>query len=127
MEQLKILFVLFIGGGLGTVLRSVFSKLLNPISEHFYWGTFGVNIIGSLLLGFLIGLTYKNPLFASQSLYLFLAVGLCGGFTTFSAFALENNNLLKNGQFLEFALYLAASIILGILAIGLGLWMSKFS
>ncbi|MFT4791250.1 MAG: CrcB protein [Arcticibacterium sp.] len=127
MEQIRTLFVLFIGGGLGTVLRYALSKLLNPLSDHFYWGTFSVNIIGSLILGIVIGFSYKNPILYSNTFYPFLAIGLCGGFTTFSTFALENQSLLKSGHFLEFGLYIASSLVMSILAIGLGLWMSKFA
>ena len=85
---------LFIGGGFGTLLRYGLSKIGNPWSDHFFWGTFSVNIIGCLLLGLIIGLSYKNPALASAPLYSFLAIGFCGGFTTFSTFAFENQAFL---------------------------------
>ena len=125
MEQLKTMTALFIGGGFGTILRYGLSKIGNPLSDHFFWGTFGVNIIGCLLLGLIIGLSYKNPALASAPLYSFLAIGLCGGFTTFSTFAFENQAFLKNGQILEFTFYTLSSIIIGILAISLGLHTAK--
>ena len=125
MEALKTLFVLFVGGGVGTLLRYGLSQLLNPMSMHFYWGTFGVNAIGSLVLGIVVGLGLNNNVFAGQPLYSFLVVGVCGGFTTFSTFALENQGLLKNGLYLEFGLYAVASMAAGILAITAGLWLSR--
>lgn len=125
MEQLKTLAILFIGGGIGTLLRYGFSKIANPISTHFYWGTFGVNILGCLLLGMAIGYGLKQPSFATNSLYLFLVVGLCGGFTTFSTFALENHTLLKKEMLFPFLTYTIASIATGIIAVAAGLWISK--
>lgn len=125
MEQLKTMTALFIGGGFGTLLRYGLSKIGNPWSDHFFWGTFSVNIIGCLFLGLIVGISYKNPALASTPLYSFLAIGLCGGFTTFSTFAFENQTFLKNGQILEFSLYTISSIILGILAISLGLYSAK--
>lgn len=125
MNALKPILLLFLGGGLGTVLRYIASKALNPLSSHFAWGTFGVNILGSLLLGLLVGYSLKHPQISQQDWYPFLAIGLCGGFTTFSSFALENHNFLKNGQFMEFALYLSTSIVLGVLAIAAGVFISK--
>ena len=72
-----------------------------------------------------VGISYKNPALASTPLYSFLAIGLCGGFTTFSTFAFENQTFLKNGQILEFTFYTLSSIIIGILAISLGLHTAK--
>jgi CrcB protein len=125
MEQLKTMTALFIGGGFGTLLRYGLSKIGNPWSAHFFWGTFSVNTIGCFLLGLIVGISYKNPALASAPLYSFLAIGLCGGFTTFSTFAFENQAFLKNGQILEFSVYTLSSIIIGVLAISLGLYSAK--
>jgi len=84
-----------------------------------------INFIGSLLLGILLGYSIKQGNWSENSL-LFLTTGLCGGFTTFSTFAFENHALLKNGDFLNFSLYIFGSILLGIFAVFLGMYLSKY-
>ncbi len=121
---MKSLLFIFIGGGLGSVVRYGLSKFLN-LGFAFPTGTFAVNILGSLILGIIMGVVLKNNL-NSSPFVLFLTVGFCGGFTTFSAFALENLNFLKNGDYTSFASYTAASLLIGILAIFIGFWISKF-
>jgi CrcB protein len=121
---MKQLLLVFLGGGLGSALRYIVSKSLNPIFDNFYLGTFAVNILGCLIIGFLFGFALKEN-YLSQNHMLFLATGFCGGFTTFSAFALEQNELLRTGQLTNFLIYLVASIICGVLAVLLGLWVSK--
>lgn len=121
---MKTLLYIFIGGGLGSVLRYGLSKYLNA-GVIFPYGTLGVNVLGSLILGFLMGVVLKNNLQTSASV-LFLTVGFCGGFTTFSAFAFENFNFLKNGAYVSFATYTLSSLVLGILAVFVGFWISKF-
>lgn len=122
---MKQALLVFIGGGLGSVLRYAISKYLNPFFEHFYLGTFTVNSIGCLLIGFLIGYSLKGD-FLNQNQMLLLATGFCGGFTTFSTFALEKHTLLKSAALLHFSLYTISSIAIGILAIALGMWLAKF-
>lgn len=121
---MKQAFLVFLGGGLGSVLRYLISRRLNPLFQNFFMGTFLVNIIGCLLIGFVLGLTAKGN-FLSSNGTLFLATGFCGGFTTFSAFAFEKHHLLRNGEFFNFALYMLSSVGVGILAVVLGLWLAK--
>ena len=122
---MKQLLLVFLGGGLGSCLRFLISKTFNSYFQHFYLGTFLVNVIGCLLIGLVLGLSYKSN-YLTQSQTLLLSTGFCGGFTTFSAFAFEKHTLLKAGELFHFSLYTISSIVLGLLAIALGLWIARF-
>ncbi|WP_431122596.1 fluoride efflux transporter CrcB [Flagellimonas flava] len=122
---MKQVLLVFLGGGLGSALRYLISKPLNIVFHNFFLGTFLVNIVGCLLIGIILGFSAKNNLLTSNNT-LFLATGFCGGFTTFSAFAFEKHTLIKNSELFHFSLYTLSSIIVGILAVALGLWLSKF-
>lgn len=122
---MKGLLMVFLGGGLGSVLRYLISISLNRTSYSIPWGTLTVNIAGSLILGFVLGVSFKSG-FLNNSYLLFLASGFCGGFTTFSTFAYENQSLLRTGDLLNFSIYTFGSVILGILAIILGVFLAKF-
>jgi len=121
---MKQLALVFIGGGIGSMLRYAISKTLNPYFQHFFLGTFLVNILGCLLIGIIIGLSLKTNIL-SQNQTLLLATGFCGGFTTFSTFALEKHSLLRDGELLHFSFYTLSSIAVGILAVVFGLWISR--
>ncbi|MGY8952394.1 MAG: fluoride efflux transporter CrcB [Flavobacteriales bacterium] len=86
--------LIFLGGGLGSVLRFLISQYISKkIESGIPWGTFVVNILGSLLLGAIIGFFHKMNLSSSQYV-VFFTIGFCGGFTTFSTFTMENLLLL---------------------------------
>lgn len=121
---MKPLLLVFFGGGLGSVLRYLVSKALNSYYPNFYLGTFLVNVLGCLLIGIIFSLTLRAN-FLSQQQVLLLATGFCGGFTTFSAFALESQFLLKDFSWLQMGFYVGASILIGILAVALGFWLGK--
>jgi len=121
---MKHLLLVFLGGGLGSVLRYGVGKWAGGTWAPFPLGTFTVNILGSLLIGLIMGLALRNSS-VSQSSVLFLVTGLCGGFTTYSAFAYENYNLLKNGDLLTFSLYTLGSLVLGFAAVFLGIWLGR--
>lgn len=119
---MKQLLFVFIGGGLGSVLRFLLGKYLNNPETGIPFGTFAANILGSLLIGIILGLAAKNEAL-SQNQTLLLATGFCGGFTTFSTFAYENHVFLKNGDFMHFAFYTIASFVLAFLAVFLGMYV----
>ena len=121
---MKQLILVFLGGGLGSVLRFIVGKWLNNSENGIPYGTFAANIIGSLLIGVILGLAAKNESL-TQSQTLLLATGFCGGFTTFSTFAYENHLFLKSGDFMSFAIYTIASFVVGFLAVFLGMFLVK--
>jgi CrcB protein len=121
---MKQVLLVFIGGGFGSVARYLLGKFLNNSDGGIPLGTFAANILGSLLIGIILGLAAKNDTL-TQSQTLLLATGFCGGFTTFSTFAYENYSFLKSGDFMAFALYAIASFAVGILAVFGGMYVSK--
>ena len=121
---MKQVLLVFVGGGVGSALRYVVGKFLKTVSSGFPWGTFSVNIVGSLLIGLFMGIALKNSSL-SENQTLLLITGFCGGFTTFSAFAYENQVFLKEGDIMSFLIYTLGSIAVGIVAIFLGLFISK--
>lgn len=125
MAMLKQLLLIGAGGFIGSVARYLVSRL----NTHIEWfaipiGTLAVNVLGSLLIGFLIGISEKSPILTVEW-RMFLMVGLCGGFTTFSSFTGENLMLLRNGQILPLLLYTGLSIFLGFTAVYLGYISTK--
>jgi len=121
---MKYALLVFIGGGFGSVLRYLIGNLFHNLLCAFPIGTMTVNIFGSLLIGILFGLGLKNG-GLSETQSLLLVTGFCGGFTTFSAFAMENQMFLKSGDYVQFISYTLGSLILGIAAVVLGLIISK--
>ena len=121
---MKSLLLVFFGGGFGSVLRYMIGKHLNSAENGIPYGTFLANILGSLLIGLILGFAAKNDSL-TQNQTLLLATGFCGGFTTFSTFAYENHMFLKSGDFLSFAIYTIASFVIGFLAVFLGMFLVK--
>ncbi|MCU0377849.1 MAG: fluoride efflux transporter CrcB [Bacteroidales bacterium] len=118
--MLKNILLIGAGGFLGSIAR-YFVSLLN-LSISFYSvpvGTLIVNVAGSFLIGFLTGIAEKSMILSTEW-RLFLMVGLCGGFTTFSTFTNENLMLLHNGQLLAVLLYTGLSLFLGFIAVYAG-------
>ena len=121
---MKGLLLVFLGGGTGSIARYLLSKYINDSSSGIPYGTFAANILGSLIIGIILGWALKNDTLSSNTTLL-LATGFCGGFTTFSTFAYENHALLKSGDFMTFALYAIASFAIGILAVFGGMELAK--
>ena len=122
---MKNLALVFIGGGTGSMARYLLGKFLNNSTTGIPYGTFLANILGSLLIGLILGYFAKSENL-SQETTLLLATGFCGGFTTFSTFAYESHLFLKSGDFFSFAAYALASIVVGFAAVFLGMWLVKF-
>lgn len=102
-----------LGGATGSVLRFLMQRLLNPIStDQFPWGTWLVNMSGCLLIGLLWAWGQKNHALSPEARF-FLLAGLCGGFTTLSAFSQESLALLQAKQYLIFLSYALATILGG--------------
>jgi fluoride exporter len=115
--MIKNLLLVGLGGSIGSMARYAASLLIK--SKSFPYGTLTVNIIGSFIIGLLFAMSIKEEgMFENWKL--FLATGICGGFTTFSAFSLENMGLLQSGKIGMAVTYILLSIVLGILATFLG-------
>jgi len=121
---MKQVLIVFIGGGIGSVARYLLGKWLNNLETTIPYGTLLSNVLGSLLMGLVIGYLSKNSNI-SETHTLLLVTGFCGGFTTFSAFAYENHLFLKNGDYVSFLSYSLGSLILSFLAIFSGLYLAK--
>ncbi len=106
-----------LGGAIGSMLRYGISILYS--FKHFPAATFTVNILGSFFIGIIMAISIKDETFFSNW-KLFLATGICGGFTTFSAFSAENVQLLQNGKIFSALIYTTLSILLGIVAAWIG-------
>lgn len=122
--MIKSILLVAIGGSLGTVLRYVANILVSKnMPNKLHFATFTVNILGCLLIGFLIGYLSKQS--ESENLKLLLITGFCGGFTTFSTFGLENYSFIQSGNIITSLIYTALSIIIGILFVGIGIYLAK--
>lgn len=109
----------FIGGGLGSMLRYGIGLYFSSTNSAFPIGTFIANFFACFILGILMGFELKNNIQTSSSL--FFATGFCGGFSTFSTFSNESLKLFENQQYGLGLLYIGSSVILGLIAIYLGI------
>ena len=123
---MKQLLIVFIGGGMGTVMRFLVSKIIPYSGKGFPWSTFCANLIGCLLIGLLIGYLLRHSIENQSSLVLFATIGFCGGFTTFSTFAQENLAFIRSGNYSMFLIYSFISLSVGILMVYLGILIQKY-
>ena len=115
--MLKSIFIVGFGGFIGTVARFLASHYFQEnITSIFPWSTLIINIIGSLLIGIIFGISEKGD-FMSPDVRLFLTVGICGGFTTFSTFSNDAFLLLRQDEWIRFPFYTSMSFFLGLLAV----------
>lgn len=125
---MKLLPVILVG--LGGLIGSVFRYLMAVFFSKYYatsfvpYGTFAVNILGSLLIGIVYGLSERFH-FLTPHWRLFLATGICGGFTTFSAFVFENISMLQQSNYAGFAVYSIGSFVLSLVSVFAGLSIIK--
>ncbi|HWR99768.1 MAG TPA: fluoride efflux transporter CrcB [Prolixibacteraceae bacterium] len=123
--MLKTLFLIGSGSFLGGVARYLTSRVVqNSFASAFPYGTMAVNLLGCLLIGLIFGVSERTNLI-NDEWRIFLTVGFCGGFTTFSTFANENMTLLRDGNFFYFALYTGLSVFLGLVAVFFGNALTK--
>lgn len=123
--QLLNILAVFIGGGTGASLRYLITKLASKCCGFSQWGTFGANILGCFLIGYIFGFTMQKVDVIPPAVKLFLTVGFLGGLTTFSTFSCEAFCFLKDGKMLHCALYVTASFVLGLCATFAGYLLGK--
>jgi CrcB protein len=111
----------FLGGGTRYLSQQFFTKTL---ATSFPINTMVVNILGSFIIGVLYALSEKYNIFSTE-VRMFLTVGFCGGFTTFSTFSIDTLNLIKNGNFGLALFYVLISVLVGFLACFLGIFLIK--
>lgn len=116
------------GGACGAVLRHLSNlAALRLFGPGFPWGTFFVNVAGSLLMGLLIGWLVRRTGGSTNELRLLLATGFLGGFTTFSAFSLDFVTLWRDGPPAIAIGYVLASVMISLLAVITGLWLVRIA
>lgn len=118
--MLRTLLIIGAGSFIGGIARFLLTRLVQSnVQSVFPWGTLAVNVAGCLFIGILYGLFERGNLM-DQQLRLFLTVGFCGGFTTFSTFVNENYLMLSEQNYLQFSAYAVLSLALGLAAVYLG-------
>ncbi|WP_346857581.1 fluoride efflux transporter CrcB [uncultured Draconibacterium sp.] len=119
--MLRTIFIVGAGGFIGSVMRYLVQIFVEKgMSTTFPWGTFIANMAGSFIIGIVFALAQKGNLLSSEW-RMFLAVGVCGGFTTFSSFAYNNLTMLKEQSYGQFIFNVGGSLFFGLLAVYLGM------
>lgn len=121
----KLLLIIGLGGFAGTMARYLSQQLVYryyPVT--FPYGTLAVNLLGCFLIGIFFALSEKGSVLTPEW-RMFLTTGFCGGFTTFSTFSYESVQLINDRQFVYLGVYATASVVAGIAATFLGIWLTK--
>ncbi|MBC7947128.1 MAG: fluoride efflux transporter CrcB [Chitinophagaceae bacterium] len=125
--MIKNLLLVGLGGGLGSMARYLCQRWFSiAFPNHFPWGTLVVNVSGCLLIGIFWGIGLKQ-IAVNENWKLFLLTGICGGYTTFSAFTLESIGLLREERTGLFFAYILASVVVGLLATYVGIRISSYT
>ena len=124
LDILKNTIMVGCGSFLGGAARYLISVSMKTMSKGFPWGTLAVNLVGCLIIGLLWGFFSKNSS-ESSSWALFMTVGICGGFTTFSTFSKEALMMLQAGNFMSLLAYVAISVIAGIALVAAGYYLVR--
>lgn len=120
----RYLIYVIIGSSIGGVARYLSQEFVQKNFPSFIpLGTLSVNIVGSFIIGIIYALAERSKI--SAEVRIFIATGFCGGFTTFSSFAFENVRLLEDGEYFNTALYVVLSLVIGFIAVYLGILFTK--
>ena len=123
--MLKQILLVGLGGAIGSIFRFLTSSLMARYAlSNFPLGTFIANVLGCFILGICIGVFGKNPT-ENENLRLLFVTGFCGGYTTFSTFASENIQMLQQQNYVMLATYTLVSLLVGFLAVAIGLSLGK--
>jgi len=123
--MIRSLIMVFVGGGLGSVVRFSLGRWINSLhTHHFPWGTLLANILACFILGLVIGLADHRQLF-SPNTRLFWTVGFCGGFSTFSTFSHETIYLIQGGFSITSLIYMIFSLLFCVAAVYGGLFAGE--
>jgi len=121
---MKLILIVGIGSFLGGILRYILSLLIQgKFVSSFPFGTLSVNLMGCLVIGLVFAFSERSLI--STDWKLFLATGVCGGFTTFSAFSSETFSMMRNAQYDKAVIYVLASVILGVVFTVIGYLIPK--
>jgi CrcB protein len=122
---MKQILLVFVGGGLGSMMRYLVGRWLPYSGKGFPWMTLYANLLGCFIIGVITGYILRNHSDQQTPLVLFASIGFCGGFTTFSSFANENLSFLRSGDFTHLLTYSMVSWVTGILMVYLGILFEK--
>ena len=117
----RLIAAVAIGGALGSVARYLLGAFIQDrAATAFPFGTFVINVVGSLLLGFFVQIGLESSAFSTEVRF-FLTTGFCGGFTTFSTFSYETYRLIEDGEYRTAGLYVVSSVVLSLLGCAIGM------